>query len=305
MRLRDGGANPMRISVLITSYNQIDFLAEAVESALQQTEPVFEIIISDDCSTDGSQRLIHEFQRGHPETIRVFMHERNMGIPRNKSFAIGQAGGDWIMILDGDDRLRPEKIAATRRTVKVYPHARVIFGNHAYVDKNGAQFGVWATDDQPEPPSGWALKEVFAKSYPDNSLFRNEVVHLASLDEIGYYDPEMMIYEDWELRIRLANRYQLAYGDEILSEYRRHEGGISQIDPDVHTKYIRLLFNKNRALLEPLPAEERLDTIRKFLKNEKVFSRMAIWQCLTSGRLKQALKTGTDSRKFHVSCLAL
>ena len=90
----------VNVSILITSCNQINYLMKAVDSALRQSRPPCEIIISDDCSDDGSQEYIHRLQKTHPGLVRGFFHPRRLGIPKNKSFAIEKARGDWIIGLD-------------------------------------------------------------------------------------------------------------------------------------------------------------------------------------------------------------
>ena len=155
----------MDISVFITSYNQKALLAEAVESVLQQTELPLEIIISDDASSDGSAELIRELETKHKNLIRGFVHQENVGIPRNKSYAIQQARGDWVAGLDGDDRFLPEKIERSRKTHEEFPEARVIFANHYFIDLEGKQKGLWARPGSPPPPSGSAFRQVFAKEY--------------------------------------------------------------------------------------------------------------------------------------------
>ena len=60
----------MRISLIITSYNQQEYLSEALDSALNQTLPCFEIIVADDASTDGSHELIQQYTDKHPDLIR-------------------------------------------------------------------------------------------------------------------------------------------------------------------------------------------------------------------------------------------
>lgn len=107
-----------RISVLITSYNQKTFLTEAIESVLSQTLQPFEIIIVDDCSTDGSQKIIENYTRNHPDIIKAYYHKQNLGIGKNRAFAQMQAKGDWLTYLDGDDRFLPEKLEMEFKTLQ-------------------------------------------------------------------------------------------------------------------------------------------------------------------------------------------
>ena len=289
----------MNVSILITSHNQVEYLAEAVDSALQQTTQPMEVIISDDCSHDGSQDFIKGLEKSHKGLIRAFLHSENIGIPRNKSYAIEQARGDWIIGLDGDDRLLPGKIERSLAASKANPQAKLIFGNFLYIDEKGEQLRVWATDQDPVPPQGFVFKHVFCKDYPKRTLFRNEMIHLESLKQTGLYDPEMTIYEDWEIRVRLASRFPVAYCPETLSEYRLHSGGISRVDPAFHAKFIRLIYKKNAHLLKDLPDDEKIEVQRKFQQILSGYSRSAIKTYMKSGQIFKGIKSWVDERRFN------
>ena len=90
-----------RISVVISSYNFARYLPACIESALAQTLRPFEIIISDDCSTDNSWAIISEYSQKYPQLIRAYRQRENMGPPRHGNFGKQQARGDLIAWMDG------------------------------------------------------------------------------------------------------------------------------------------------------------------------------------------------------------
>src|SRR5207302_1638938 len=97
-----------KVSVIITSYNQQEYLREAIESAIDQTVAAFEIIVADDHSTkDGSIETIREYAARYPRLVRGLFQEENVGIPKNRNSALRMVKGDHVAILDGDDRLLP------------------------------------------------------------------------------------------------------------------------------------------------------------------------------------------------------
>ena len=102
----------IRTSIIVPLFNQKDFLAEAVESALAQTVPV-EIIIVDDGSTDGGRFLADEYEeRG----VRV-VHQVNKGLASARNTGIMNATGEFVLPLDADDLLLP---TAVERIQKVF-----------------------------------------------------------------------------------------------------------------------------------------------------------------------------------------
>ena len=100
----------MKISVFITSYNQEDYLKQAIDSVLAQSVPPYEIIVIDDGSADESRELIRTYAQTNPHLITAVLNESNLGIPRTKARAVDAARGDWITYCDGDDRWLPRKI---------------------------------------------------------------------------------------------------------------------------------------------------------------------------------------------------
>jgi hypothetical protein len=94
-------ARPL-VSVLVTAYNREDFIAEAIESVLAQTLGDFELIVSDDRSTDGTVAIANEYARRDPR-VRVSVNERNLGDYGNRRVIAGLARGQFLKYHDSDD----------------------------------------------------------------------------------------------------------------------------------------------------------------------------------------------------------
>lgn len=97
----------VKISVIIPAYNGDRFLAEAIESVLQQTEPDWEIIIVDDGSTDQTASVAQQYGK----TVRYFS-QTNLGVAASRNLGLAAALGDYIAFLDQDDLFLPHKLAA-------------------------------------------------------------------------------------------------------------------------------------------------------------------------------------------------
>ncbi|MEX0966938.1 MAG: glycosyltransferase [Bacteroidia bacterium] len=97
----------MKVSVSIITYNQEKYIAKAIESVLmQEVDFDYEIIIGDDCSTDGTQAIIEKYRQQYPELIRFIAHkERYSGVPGRLNLItnIQAAKGEYVALLDGDD----------------------------------------------------------------------------------------------------------------------------------------------------------------------------------------------------------
>ena len=96
--------NDPKVSVCILTYNHEKYIAQAVESALQQrtTFPV-EILIGEDCSTDRTRDIVAELGRRHPDRVGLHLAEKNQGGGRNFCNLFAQSRGQYVIILEGDD----------------------------------------------------------------------------------------------------------------------------------------------------------------------------------------------------------
>ncbi len=97
------GPGPL-VSVLIITYNQQDFIDQAIQSVVDQdTDFPFDVIVSDDCSTDRTWDACLSAQARFPDRVTIVRPERNLGINGNLRFVLGHATGEYIAICEGDD----------------------------------------------------------------------------------------------------------------------------------------------------------------------------------------------------------
>lgn len=98
------------ISIALCTYNGIEFLAEQMQSLLQQNYENFEIVIIDDASTDGTYQLLERYQKQNP-FIRLYQNTENIGFNRNFEKVLSFCKGDFIAIADQDDVWHPNKLS--------------------------------------------------------------------------------------------------------------------------------------------------------------------------------------------------
>jgi len=121
----------------MTSYNQEKYIGEAVQSVLTQTLKPYEIIISDDCSTDETQKILKEYELKYPNLIKVYYQPVRLGITKNKNFIINKIQGDYVTWLDGDDRFYPQKLEKEIELLQQHPEAEMVFSNVRAIDQSG------------------------------------------------------------------------------------------------------------------------------------------------------------------------
>lgn len=213
--------NP-KVSILIISYNQKDFVEDALRSAIDQDYENLEVVISDDGSTDGTADIIAEWQRRHPTRLVALLNKENVGITRNSNCGLQACTGDFIAFQGGDDILLPGKITAQIQWF-LEDQERVLCGH---------QVEVFYEDGLRTPHlAESSLKEGRG---PVN-LIRNGVPFAAtaimlratSIPPHGF-DESIPVASDWLLWIEaLMPSGKYGYVTGVYARYRRHDRSVS------------------------------------------------------------------------------
>ena len=216
-----------RVSVVISAYNQIDFLTTAIESAQQLVYPNLEIVIADDVSTDGTREVIEKKYMPDPR-VKYFRNEVNLRRVRNyRKGLYDYATGDWAMHLDGDDYLTDkffirDAIEASRE----HPDLVLIAAGQTEVFPGGSETVQLITDMPLEYVDG---KEFFL-SWPGKRI---GLAHLGALykrdlaTRIGFYT-EDVVSTDWESLRRLVVLGEVALLGRSVGVWRYHESNVSR-----------------------------------------------------------------------------
>lgn len=200
----------MTISVVIPAYNAEPYIAEAIESCLQQTPPPLEVIVVDDASTDRTAGIAASY----PSPVRLIRFESNQGVSRARNRGVEEASGDWIAFLDADDWFLPGKFAAQLCCAEQHPEAKLIYSGFRWRALNGTERDVAAF-----PLQRLASMMRYRCAFDICTV----LVRRDALREIGGFDCSLKRSEDYELWLRFAARYSLnafACVPEILEVYR-------------------------------------------------------------------------------------
>lgn len=102
----------MKVSVIVPVYNVEDYLGRCLDSLIEQTYQDYEIICINDCSPDGSAEILDSYQCEHPDLIKVYHNENNLGLGKTREKALGLANGDYILFVDSDDYVKRNYISS-------------------------------------------------------------------------------------------------------------------------------------------------------------------------------------------------
>ncbi|WP_194778180.1 glycosyltransferase family 2 protein [Pararhodonellum marinum] len=257
--LPEGIQRPL-FSVMVPVYNCSKYLKEALESVLIQDlgEEVMQIMVIDDASTDADVSLmVQQIGQGRIGYIR---QPQNVGSLRNFETCIHQAAGTLIHILHGDDRVLEGFYEKMIGLFTSYPESGAAFCRYISINENGEVVKYSAFNEESEGVLDNALDR-FVLDQPVQ--YASMVVKRAVYEALGAF--HSVVYgEDWEMWVRIAKNYPIAYTPLYLSAYRKHLGSISK--PKVN-----LGQNINDFALAILNIEKQLPKNKKKLIAEKKY----------------------------------
>ena len=123
-----------KIDIILATYNtHIPYLKEQIDSILNQTYQNIQLIISDDCSTDGTREILKQYEKD--DRVKVFYQEKNLGYVRNFEFLLEKVENDLYMLSDQDDVWKKEKVEKSVEKLK-NEELDLVFGDLEVVDEN-------------------------------------------------------------------------------------------------------------------------------------------------------------------------
>jgi glycosyltransferase involved in cell wall biosynthesis len=209
------------VSVFVQAYNTEAFVGECLESVLRQEGPyTFDVLVIDDASTDGTADEIARFRDARLRTVR---HAANAGAIATANEGYAATTGAFVVRVDSDDRLRPSFLARTVPVLNADPRLGLVYGDVAMVDQCSriTQDG-GLVDRHGLPPRGNEFFPLLLDNYipAPATIMRREA--LAPLLPI----PLRFRFLDWYLTTGITERWESAFVDDVLADYRVHSANM-------------------------------------------------------------------------------
>ncbi|MGA9390313.1 MAG: glycosyltransferase [Candidatus Sulfotelmatobacter sp.] len=209
----------MKISVMMITYNHERFIAQAIESVLaQRVDFDYEIVIGEDCSTDGTRAVIMGFHRCFPDRIVPIMRDQNIGAMRNFESTLLACRGQYLALLDGDDYWTSgEKLDRQVKFLDTHPDFSMCCHRVQFLDETG----VAKSDVVPSRPAG---------RYSIEDLLRENFVMTSSVVLRRHLVPALPPWfrtiklADWPMFALAARHGTIELMDEVMAVYRVHAG---------------------------------------------------------------------------------
>ena len=205
------------VNVIIHTYNNERFIAETVESVLNQTYKEYEIVVVDDGSVDGTRDALIPYM----QKIR-YHYKENGGIASAKNAGISLSETEFVAFLDHDDLWVPDKLQLQMEHFNENPQIGLVYAKYTSF-RDGKELRT-----KPEKGySGWIFKELLSKSFIQTSTV---VVKRECLDAVGPYDETFSLGDEYDMFLRISKKFQCGFIDKGLTRYRVHDTNASNND---------------------------------------------------------------------------
>jgi glycosyltransferase involved in cell wall biosynthesis len=278
-----------KVSVVIATYNRAKFLPETLESVFKQRFQVFELIVVDDGSTDNTQDVLRTYE----DRIHYIYHE-NRGPSAARNLGVRRARAPWIAVQDSDDLCAAHHLETLYKYAAEHPGCGMIFANGAYLGgkEHNRETIIPGRKSQHLAQQGIKLVDLFDKSIV---RLQASLISKKCYDAVGGHDESLRISMDLDLAFRILMRHPVAYLDEVVFYYRKHEGNIGR------NQELRLL--ENIRVIEKLLRE--FPQARTMLGEGRVARRLAYrYYRLAKGRWKAGRKEGARDALKHAVALS-
>jgi len=209
-----------KVSVVVSAHNYEEFIGSAIKSVLNQTYKNFELIITDDASTDHTLQIIKSFKDSR---IKIFAFPTNRGESAAENNGIFNSTGDYIAILNADDEFLPTKLEKQVSFLNSHPNITAVFTQVKVVDDNGdkltdkTNFYYDIFKQHNRSRYEW-LRRFF---YGGNCLCHPSVmIRRSAYDNVGFYDERFVQIQDFHLWVRLCLKYNIFILPESLTKFR-------------------------------------------------------------------------------------
>ena len=236
----------MKVSVFLVTYNQERFIRQAIESILnQQVDFQFEVIIGEDCSTDGTAAICDEYAEKYP-FVKVFHHNPNKGLIKNWEFVLSHCSGDYVAMLEGDDYWIDEnKMQKQVDWLDEHPDFSLVCSNInvVYEGNDCKKEDIFPLREQRAYSAGEVLKNWIVLT--SSVMFRN--------DHKPIVYPRAIYVNDTYTFLEIMRHGKCYLLGDVTTAYRRHDSNITRTELDIqsdvkwarqYTYFARHLYSK-------------------------------------------------------------
>ena len=226
------GVRNAAIGLVMCNRNRSQFLAQAIESVLNQTFNDWNLIIWDDASGDRSRNIIEQYN--DPRITKVFGTYRTF--PACQRHALFSLNTPYLGIVDSDDRLLPTCLEETHDYLDHHDGCDMVYTHHYEIDETGDRLGIGQR---------CSIKYDRDKILKQHMVFHFRLFRKTAHDAIGGINANQRMAVDWDFNIRFSRDREIQCLPVPLYEYRKHLGSMTMSNPNEQNRWARMAISKH------------------------------------------------------------
>ena len=221
----------MKLSICLATYNGVQFVVRLLDTVIKQLKDIDEIIVVDDCSTDGTVELI---KNTYGDRVKVFVNEKNMGAIKNFEKAISLANGDIVFLCDQDDLWEDNKVKVVLNVFEeqnadlVLHDAKVVDGELKVIHPSWNKYN---HNNTTQGIVGNVLKNAYTGAF---MAFKRELI-----PAITPFPASIDMHDQWIALVCMMEKKKIVFIDQPLMKYVRHGGNVTGIEKRPFTKQLK------------------------------------------------------------------
>ena len=233
------------VGVVLPTRDRPALLGRAVASVLGQSFHDLELVVVDDGSRAPAEETLAGLGDPRLRTLRV---NEPVGPARARNLGLGALSAPWIAFQDDDDEWLPGKLAEQMERARgAGAHVALIYGPFVRVDPGGRER---RAGRRVEPPRGDLLHELLRGNF---IALPAALVRASALEELGPFDPQLPCFEDWELFLRLAERFEFEYAERELVRAHESARSVNRASSATQARAFEHILDKHRRRIERDP----------------------------------------------------
>lgn len=225
--------NQKKVSIIVTTFNSEEYVAQCLNSIIAQTHTNIEVIIVDDLSNDKTIQILETFD---DERIKIIKNSTNVGVSKSRNIGIAKATGDYITQLDSDDFISKTKIENELKTC--LENKGAAFSEHFIVSRDSKVLRSAFKYHKLRNRLTW-----FGVLYRTQAFGRDWMIP-KSISELVKYDESLSLYEDWDYKLRIIKHVDVHYTKSVGTYYRQTNNGLSSATFDKHASAMHAIYDK-------------------------------------------------------------
>lgn len=231
-----------KVSVILPVYNGEKYVSEAIESVLNQTYQNIEFIIVNDCSTDGTNRIINRYAE-LDSRIKVINNKENLKLPKSLNRGFGEATGKYYTWTSADNKYKENAIQKMVSVLETEQYD-MVYANFSNVDMEGKKINNVELPDVAYLWRGNVIGACF--------LYTKEIAA-----KVGEYDASLFLAEDYDYWVRIMDSGRIKHITDNLYWYRIHAESLTETKQEMVGMQTYKVWRKHFAFLYTLVLDEK------------------------------------------------